>query len=121
VAAFPFRVLIARFGSHQASVTALSMICRCALLQCGQVKVRKSCPVSLGSIAESFIGEPQAVHLGPWFCASSIGVPSIRRSKFAVKPTGCRRYQGIGCSDVDLNVIASRAFEQTLFETNWPR
>ena len=27
----------------------------------------------LGSIAASFMGEPQAVHCGPWFCASSMG------------------------------------------------
>jgi hypothetical protein len=27
----------------------------------------------LGSIAASFMGEPQAVHSGPWFCASSMG------------------------------------------------
>jgi uncharacterized membrane protein YfcA len=54
-----------RFGSSQASVTAISMICRWTLAQRGQVKVRKSLPVSLGSIAVSFIGEPQAVHSGP--------------------------------------------------------
>jgi hypothetical protein len=29
-------------------------------------------PVLLGSMAESFIGEPQAVHCGPWFCLSSM-------------------------------------------------
>jgi hypothetical protein len=68
-----FRVLIARFGSNHASVTALSMICRWTLLQCGQVNVRKSRPLSLGSIAVSFIGDPHAVHCGPWFCASSMG------------------------------------------------
>ena len=28
-------------------------------------------PVLLGSIADNFIGEPQAVHCGPWFCVSS--------------------------------------------------
>jgi hypothetical protein len=27
----------------------------------------------LGSIAASLMGEPQAVHCGPWFCASSMG------------------------------------------------
>jgi len=32
---------------------------------CGQVKISKSRPVSLGSIAESFIVDPQAVHCGP--------------------------------------------------------
>lgn len=59
------------FGADQASVTALSMMCRCARLHCGQLNVRKSWPPKLGSIAASFIGEPQAVHCGPWFCASS--------------------------------------------------
>jgi hypothetical protein len=66
ITAFP------RCGSSQASVTALSMRCRWTLLHCGQVNVRRSWPVLLGSIAESFIGEPQAVHCGPWFCVSSI-------------------------------------------------
>jgi hypothetical protein len=60
--AFPCRSLMARFGASQASVTLASMICRCTLAQCGQVKVRKSRPISLGSMAESFIGDPQAVH-----------------------------------------------------------
>jgi hypothetical protein len=32
--------------------------------------------------------EPQAVHCGPWFCLSSIALPSVWRSKFAGKPTG---------------------------------
>ena len=30
----------------------------------------------LGSIAASLMGEPQAVHCGPWFCASSMGQSS---------------------------------------------
>jgi hypothetical protein len=52
-------------------------MCRSTLLQCRQVKVRKSrhiksWPIWLGSIAVSFMGEPQAVHCGPWFCVSSI-------------------------------------------------
>jgi hypothetical protein len=60
----------------QASVKVLSMICRWTLEQCGQVKVRKSRPESHGSIAVSFICESQAVHCGPLFCASSMGVAS---------------------------------------------
>jgi hypothetical protein len=96
------------------------MICRWTLLQCWQVKVRKSWPVWLGSIADNLIGEPQAVHSGPWFCASSTGVPSVGRSKFTGKPTGRVRFEGIRCNDVYLNVIAFRAFEQSLLETNWP-
>jgi hypothetical protein len=29
----------------------------------------------LGSIAANFIGEPQAMHWGPWFCLSSMALP----------------------------------------------
>jgi hypothetical protein len=50
------------FAANQASVTALSMMCRWILLHCGQVNVRKSWPSPLGSIAVNLIGEPQAVH-----------------------------------------------------------
>jgi hypothetical protein len=49
----------------QASVTALSMMCRSTLLHLGQLKVRKSWPNALGSIAVSFIGELQAMQHGP--------------------------------------------------------
>jgi hypothetical protein len=42
----------------------------------------------LGSITDNFIGEPQAVHCGPWFCLSSMALLSVWRSKFADKPTG---------------------------------
>src|ERR1700675_3265598 len=48
------------------------MTCRCTLLHCGQANVRKSWPNVLGSIAANLIGEPQAVHCGPWFCVASI-------------------------------------------------
>jgi hypothetical protein len=64
-------------GASQASVTALSIMWRSTLLHSGQVNVRKSWPVLLGSIAESFIGEPQAVHCGPWFCLSSMALPQF--------------------------------------------
>ncbi len=60
-------------GFSQASVTALSMMCRSILLHLGQLKVRKSWPNALGSIAVSFIGELQATQHGPWFCESSMG------------------------------------------------
>ena len=75
----------------------------------------------LGSIAESFIGEPQAVHCGPWFCLSSMAFASIRRSEFSDKPTARLRFEGIGCNDVNLNLIAFGAFEQPVLETNWSR
>jgi len=59
-------------GANQASVTSLPMTCRCTLLHCGQANVRKSWPKVLGSIAVNLMGEPQAVHCGPWFCVSSM-------------------------------------------------
>ena len=62
-----------RTGATHASVRALSMMCRWTLLHRGQENVRKSWPDMLGSIAASLVGEPQAVHCGPWFCASSMG------------------------------------------------
>ena len=43
----------------------VSGFCKSWLLQ--------SWPGMLGSIAASLMGEPQAVHCGPWFCASSMG------------------------------------------------
>jgi hypothetical protein len=97
------------------------MICRWTLLQCEQVNVRKSWPVSLGSIAVSFMGEPQAVHSGPWFWTSSTGVPSVRRLEFTGNPTSRFRFAGIGCNDVYLDVIAFGAFEQPVFETDRSR
>jgi hypothetical protein len=60
------------FGASQASVTALSMICRSTLWHCGQANVRRSWPNALGSIAVNLMEEPQAVHCGPWFCLSSM-------------------------------------------------
>jgi hypothetical protein len=51
------------------------MMCRSTLEHRGQPNVRKSWPNELGSIAVNFIGEPQVVHCGPWFCTSSIGLP----------------------------------------------
>jgi len=47
-------------------------MCRWTLLHSGQVNVRKSWPNVLGSIAVNLIGEPQAVHCGPWFWVSSM-------------------------------------------------
>jgi hypothetical protein len=96
------------------------MMCRSTLLHCGQVKVRRSLPVQLGSIADNFMGESQAVHCGPWFCLSSMALPLVWRREFAGKPTGCLRFDGVGCNDADLHVIAPGAFEQPVFETKWP-
>jgi hypothetical protein len=109
-------------GSSQASVTVLSMRCRWTLLHFGQVNVRKSWPKAPGSIAVSFMGEPQAVHCGPWVCLSSMAcAPSVRRSEFSGEPTSRARFEGIRCSDVYLDVIALGAFEQPVFETNRAR
>jgi hypothetical protein len=96
-------------------------MCRSTLLHSGQVNVRKSWPVLLGSMAESFIGEPHAVHCGPWFCLSSMTSASVRRSEFSGKPSGRRRFEGIGCNDGYFNLIALAAFEQSVLETNWSR
>jgi hypothetical protein len=49
------------------------------------------------------------------------GIASVRRCEFSGKPTGRLRFEGIRCNDTYLNVIALGAFEQPLFETNWPR
>jgi hypothetical protein len=59
--------------------------------------------------------------LWPLFCLSSKALPSVRRSEFAGKPSDDPRVQGIRCNDVYFNVIALRAFEQPLFETDGPR
>jgi hypothetical protein len=102
-------------------------MCRSTLLQCRQVKVRKSrhiksWPIWLGSIAVSFMGEPQAVHwrtlvLRVEHCFAA----SVRCPEFNIKPAGRLRLKGIRCNDADLDVIAFGAFEQPVFETNWTR
>jgi hypothetical protein len=49
------------------------------------------------------------------------GAASVRRCKFSGKPTGCFRFERIRCNDAYLDVIELRAFEQPVFETEWPR
>jgi hypothetical protein len=44
----------------------------------------------------------------------------IRRPEFSGKPTGRRRCQGVRRNNVDLDVIAFRAFEQAVLETDRP-
>jgi len=74
----------------------------------------------LGSIAASLIGEPQ-VHCGPWFCVSCMRRSfSIRCSEFASEPTGRFRFHRVRCNDAYLDVIALGAFEQSMFEIDWP-
>jgi hypothetical protein len=55
------------------------------------------------------------------FVRQALALPLGRRPEFSNKPTGRPRFHRIGCGDVDLNLIAFRAFEQTPFETNRPR
>jgi hypothetical protein len=79
-------------------------------------------PKAPGSIAVSFMGEPQAVHCGPWVCLSSMAcAPSVRRPEFSGKPTSRVRFEGIRCSDAYLDVIALGAFEQPVFEADGAR
>ncbi len=59
--------------------------------------------------------------LGTLFCASSMRTASGRRSKFTVNPTRRFRFEGIRCNNAGLNLIASGAFKQSLFKTDWPR
>jgi hypothetical protein len=77
----------------------------------------------LGSITDSLMGEPQAVHCGPWFCLSSmcrsLSRFLVRRPEFAGEPAGHLRVEGIRCNNPDLNLVAFGAFEQPVFEANW--
>ena len=75
----------------------------------------------LGSIAANLMAEPQAGHDGPWFCLSSMALVSIRRSELSEQPTDCRRFEGIGSNDADLDLIAPGTFEQPVLETDGSR
>jgi hypothetical protein len=68
-------------GANQSVSHVNSMMCRRTLLHSGQVNVGKSWPSGLGSSAVNFIGEPQAVHCGRRFCASSMESPQLGRKK----------------------------------------
>ena len=92
------------------------MICRSTLWHCGQANVRRSCPNALGSIAVNLIGEPQAVHSGPWFCVSSMVAPSVRSPEFPSKPPQVSRLHGIGRNDLVLYVVALRTFEPAILK-----
>lgn len=67
------------------------------------------------------MGEPQAVHCGPWFCLSSMDVALVRCSEFSGKPSDRLRLEGIRRNDADRHVIASGAFEQAVLEPDRPR
>jgi hypothetical protein len=109
------------FGATQASVTALSITCRWTLLHSGQVNVRKSWPNVLGSIAVNLIGEPQAVHCGPWFCVSSMVAPSVRSPEFPGKPPYVSRFHRIARNDFVLYVVALRTFEPAMLKAHRTR
>jgi len=95
------------------------MMCRWTLLHCEQANVRNS-PHMLGSIAVNFIGESQAVHCGPWFCASSMcWSPQLGALSSPSKPSGSVRIERVRCSDPSLNVIAPGALKQPVFKANW--
>ena len=108
------------FGAIQASVTALSITCRWTLLQCGQANVRKSWPNALGSIAVNLIGEPQAVHCGPWFCVSSMVAPSVRSPEFPGKPPYVGRLHRIARNNFVLCGVALRTFEPAMLKAHGP-
>ena len=118
---FSFHRNEACFGAIQASVTALSIMCRWTLLHSGQVNVRKSWPNVLGSIAVNLIGEPQAVHCGPWFCVSSMIWPSVRSPEFPGKPPYGSRFHGVARHDVVLYGVAVRAFEPAMLKAHGTR
>jgi len=109
------------FGAIQASVTALSIMCRWTLLHSGQVNVRKSWPNVLGSIAVNLIGEPQAVHCGPWFCVSSMVAPSVRSPEFPGKPPYVSGFHRVARNDFVLYGVALRTFEPAMFKAHGTR
>ena len=79
-------------------------------------KVRKSWPNVLGSIAANLIGEPQAVHCGPWFCVSSMVAPSVRGPEFPGKPPYINRLHRVAGNGVVLYGVALRAFEPAMLK-----
>jgi hypothetical protein len=49
------------------------------------------------------------------------GTTSVRRSEFSGKPSDRLRFERVRRNDAYLNVIAFGAFEQAVFEADWPR
>ena len=109
------------FGANQASVTALSITCRWTLLHSGQVNVRKSWPTAPGSIAVNLIGEPQAVHCGPWFCVSSMVCSSVRSPEFTGKPPYVSRFHRVARNDFVPYGVALGALEPAMFKAHRTR
>jgi hypothetical protein len=54
-------------------------------------------------------------------CVEHVRVPSARRHELSAEPTGRVRFVGIGCNDANLDVVAFRAFKQSVFETDRSR
>jgi hypothetical protein len=48
-------------------------------------------------------------------------IASVRRSELAVKPSEGVRFEGVRRNDAYLDMIAFGAFEQPVFEADWPR
>ena len=71
------------------------MKCCSLVLHCGQANDRTSCPHMLGSIEVNLMGELQAVHIGPWFCLSSIRYPYVGRQHDTVSVTDRCRYRAV--------------------------
>src|ERR1700675_565142 len=97
------------------------MTCRCTRLHRGQANVRKSWPNVLGSIAVNLIGEPQAVHCGPWFCVSSIVASSVRSPEFPGKPPDGSRFHRVARNDFVLYGAALGTLEPAMLEADWTR
>src|ERR1700730_15579330 len=76
----------------------------------------------LGSIAASLIGEPQAVHCGPWFCLSSMRRSfSVRCPEFPGKPPRGSRFHRVARNDFVLYGVALRTFEPAMLKAHWTR
>ena len=104
------------------------MKCCSLLLHCGQANDRKSWRHMLGSIAVNLMGEPHAAHSGPWFCLSSITIPSClarggllgsmlnRRSQSGTHPL-----HRMGLGDDLIDVIAVDALKRAPLESETRR
>ncbi len=70
----------------------------------------------------NLIGEPQAVHCGPWFCVSSMCcLPSGRSPEFPGKPPYVSRFHGVARDDRVLYGVALRTFEPAMLKAHGTR
>ena len=56
----------------------------------------------------------------PWFCLSSMPLPSNRCFEFTDEPSGRLRCKGFGCNNAYLAVVALGTFEQPVFKPIGP-